>query len=90
VQIYAMPVFDMLETVLVKRFRFSPSLRLRLITRSIYVGKSVLHRSQRFFLKALAALLVRWNEGIIFVHDRRKLGILYSHGLMTAHLFVQV
>jgi hypothetical protein len=23
--------------------------------------------------KALAALLVRWNDGIIFVHDRRKL-----------------
>ncbi|KAH9562581.1 hypothetical protein CY35_05G079100 [Sphagnum magellanicum] len=37
-QIYAMPVFDMLETVLVRRFRFSPSLQLRLITRSIYVG----------------------------------------------------
>jgi hypothetical protein len=90
VQIYAMPVFDMLETVLVKRFRFSPSLQLRLITRSIYVGKSFLQSSQRFFFKSLATLLVRWNEGIIFVQERRKLGILYSHGLMTAHLFVQV
>jgi hypothetical protein len=69
-----MPVFDMLETVLVKRFHFSPSLQLRLITRSIYVGKSFLHSSQKFFFKSLAGLPVRWNEGIIFVQDRRKLG----------------
>ncbi len=80
----------MLETVLVRRFCFSPSLRLRLITRSIYVGNSFLQSSQRFFLKSSATLLVRWNEGIVFVQDRRRLAILYSHGLMTAHSFVQV
>ncbi|KAG1363389.1 Lysine histidine transporter 1 [Cocos nucifera] len=37
-QIYAMPVFDMLETVLVKRLHFPPGLMLRLITRSVYVA----------------------------------------------------
>ncbi|XP_074570960.1 lysine histidine transporter 1-like [Curcuma longa] len=37
-QIYAMPVFDMMETVLVKRFRFPPGLTLRLIARSAYVA----------------------------------------------------
>jgi len=37
-QIYAMPVFDMMETVLVKKLHFSPCLTLRLITRSLYVG----------------------------------------------------
>ncbi|XP_042443182.1 lysine histidine transporter 1-like isoform X2 [Zingiber officinale] len=37
-QIYAMPVFDMMETVLVKRFRFPPGLTLRLIVRSAYVA----------------------------------------------------
>jgi len=37
-QLYAMPVFDMIETVLVRRFRFRPSLMLRLIARSVYVG----------------------------------------------------
>ncbi|KAL5717749.1 Lysine histidine transporter 1 [Ranunculus cassubicifolius] len=37
-QIYAMPVFDMLETVLVKKLHFSPGLPLRLITRSLYVA----------------------------------------------------
>ncbi|KAG6472564.1 lysine histidine transporter 1-like [Zingiber officinale] len=37
-QIYAMPVFDMMETVLVKRLRFPPGLTLRLITRSAYVA----------------------------------------------------
>ncbi|KAJ4772374.1 Histidine amino acid transporter [Rhynchospora pubera] len=36
-QIYAMPVFDMLETVLVKKLNFAPSFSLRLITRSLYV-----------------------------------------------------
>ncbi|KAK1271037.1 Lysine histidine transporter 1 [Acorus gramineus] len=37
-QIYAMPVFDMMETVLVKKLHFSPGIILRLITRSIYVA----------------------------------------------------
>ncbi|CAD6267917.1 unnamed protein product [Miscanthus lutarioriparius] len=36
-QIYAMPVFDMLETFLVKKLRFRPGLPLRLIARSLYV-----------------------------------------------------
>jgi len=39
-QIYAMPVFDMLESVLVKRLRMTPSRKLRIITRSTYVGMS--------------------------------------------------
>jgi amino acid permease len=37
-QIYAMPVFDMIETVLVKKLRFPPGLILRLIARSLYVA----------------------------------------------------
>jgi hypothetical protein len=39
-QVYAMPVFDMIETVLVKNMRFAPSLKLRLIARSVYVGNA--------------------------------------------------
>uniref|UniRef100_A0A804PQY3 Amino acid transporter transmembrane domain-containing protein n=1 Tax=Zea mays TaxID=4577 RepID=A0A804PQY3_MAIZE len=35
-QIFAMPVFDMIEAVLVMKFRFRPSLMLRLISRSAY------------------------------------------------------
>jgi hypothetical protein len=34
-----MPVFDMLETFLVKKLRFKPGMPLRLIARSLYVGK---------------------------------------------------
>ncbi|KAK6116579.1 hypothetical protein DH2020_049685 [Rehmannia glutinosa] len=37
-QIYAMPVFDMLETFLVKKVKFTPSFKLRFITRTLYVG----------------------------------------------------
>ncbi|KAL0905284.1 hypothetical protein M5K25_023693 [Dendrobium thyrsiflorum] len=37
-QIYAMPVFDMIETVLVKKFFLPPGLPLRLIARSFYVA----------------------------------------------------
>ncbi|XP_078170074.1 lysine histidine transporter 1-like [Carex rostrata] len=37
-QIYAMPVFDMMETYLVKKHKFTPGLRLRFIWRSIYVA----------------------------------------------------
>ncbi|KAF5790801.1 putative amino acid transporter, transmembrane domain-containing protein [Helianthus annuus] len=35
---YAMPVFDMIESVLVKKFNFAPSFKLRFITRNLYVG----------------------------------------------------
>jgi hypothetical protein len=42
-QIYAMPLFDMLEFVLVKRFHLTPSKTLRLVTRSLYVGKQSSH-----------------------------------------------
>ncbi|OMO81427.1 Amino acid transporter, transmembrane [Corchorus olitorius] len=37
-QVYAMPVFDMIESLLVKKLRFTPCLRLRLISRSTYVA----------------------------------------------------
>jgi hypothetical protein len=37
-QIFAMPVFDMIETILVKKLRFPPGLALRLIARTTYVG----------------------------------------------------
>ncbi|WVZ95269.1 hypothetical protein U9M48_041056 [Paspalum notatum var. saurae] len=37
-QVYAMPVFDMIETVLVRKFWFRPSSRLRLISRTVYVA----------------------------------------------------
>lgn len=37
-QIYAMPVFDMIETVLVKKLNFNPSFTLRFITRNTYVA----------------------------------------------------
>lgn len=37
-QIFAMPVFDMLETYLVKKQNFSPSAALRFTVRTLYVG----------------------------------------------------
>ncbi|CAK9860861.1 unnamed protein product [Sphagnum jensenii] len=40
-QIYAMPVFDQLETVLVKKLHFTPSILLRLVTRSVYVAVTI-------------------------------------------------
>jgi hypothetical protein len=36
-----MPVFDMIETVLVKKLKFPPGLTLRLIARSTYVGNAL-------------------------------------------------
>ncbi|MBA0648812.1 hypothetical protein Goklo_016456, partial [Gossypium klotzschianum] len=36
-QIFAMPVFDMMESFMVKELRFRPCLRLRLISRTLYV-----------------------------------------------------
>uniref|UniRef100_A0A2N9G846 Amino acid transporter transmembrane domain-containing protein n=1 Tax=Fagus sylvatica TaxID=28930 RepID=A0A2N9G846_FAGSY len=37
-QIYAMPVFDMIETVLVRKLHFRPTITLRFISRNIYVA----------------------------------------------------
>ncbi|KAL7100514.1 hypothetical protein ACP275_08G001900 [Erythranthe tilingii] len=37
-QIYAMPVFDMIETVLVKKLKFKPTWYLRFIARNFYVA----------------------------------------------------
>ncbi|EYU44856.1 hypothetical protein ABFS82_08G002000 [Erythranthe guttata] len=37
-QIYAMPVFDMIETVLVKKLKFKPTWYLRFISRNFYVA----------------------------------------------------
>ncbi|KAI7730757.1 hypothetical protein M8C21_017502 [Ambrosia artemisiifolia] len=37
-QLYAMPVFDMMETLLVKKLNFAPSFMLRFITRNVYVA----------------------------------------------------
>lgn len=34
-----MPVFDMLERLMVKKVNFPPGIALRLITRSAYVGE---------------------------------------------------
>lgn len=37
-QIYAMPVFDMIETVLVKKLNFRPTRTLRFVVRNLYVA----------------------------------------------------
>ncbi|CAI9775307.1 unnamed protein product [Fraxinus pennsylvanica] len=37
-QIYAMPVFDMMETCLIKQYKFKPSTKLRFTTRTLFVG----------------------------------------------------
>ncbi|XP_058187042.1 lysine histidine transporter 1-like isoform X2 [Rhododendron vialii] len=37
-QIFAMPVFDMIETLLVKKLHFKPSWMLRFVSRNIYVA----------------------------------------------------
>ncbi|KAG5059931.1 hypothetical protein AAZX31_01G077700 [Glycine max] len=37
-QVYAMPVFDLIESMMVKRFKFPPGVALRLVARSAYVA----------------------------------------------------
>jgi hypothetical protein len=53
-----MPLFDMMELVLVGRWGLPPSFKLRLITRSLYVGKQStnLHNlNQNLLLRILAS-----------------------------------
>lgn len=40
-QIYAMPVFDMIETLLVKKLNFSPTRLLRFVVRNLYVATTM-------------------------------------------------
>ncbi|XVE84113.1 hypothetical protein DITRI_Ditri16bG0143500 [Diplodiscus trichospermus] len=37
-QLFAMPVFDMIETLMVKKLRFRPTRMLRFVVRNLYVG----------------------------------------------------
>ncbi|RWV97089.1 hypothetical protein GW17_00040151, partial [Ensete ventricosum] len=39
-QVYAMPVFDTIESILITRLKLPPGIALRLIARSAYVGKN--------------------------------------------------
>lgn len=49
-QVYAMPVFALLERMVEKRFNFPPGIALRLIIRSTYVGKALIEDLQRLNL----------------------------------------
>uniref|UniRef100_J3M562 Amino acid transporter transmembrane domain-containing protein n=1 Tax=Oryza brachyantha TaxID=4533 RepID=J3M562_ORYBR len=40
-QVYSMPVFDMIETVLVKKYQFTPGLPLLVVARSGYVAATM-------------------------------------------------
>ncbi|KAK1410051.1 hypothetical protein QVD17_36584 [Tagetes erecta] len=41
-QVFAMPVFDMMETVLVKKLNFAPTFKLRFIARNTYVALTMI------------------------------------------------
>lgn len=41
-QVFAMPVFDLLERMMVNKFGFKHGVALRFFTRTIYVGKTLL------------------------------------------------
>lgn len=41
-QVYAMLMFDMIETYAVKTLKFKPTMTLRITTRSLFVGTCVL------------------------------------------------
>jgi hypothetical protein len=51
-----MPVFDMLERMMMKRFSFPPGLALRLVTRSTYVGEIILFGIKRLLTSSLQLL----------------------------------
>lgn len=46
-----MPVFDMLETYLVKEIKLKPSFWLRFTTRTIFVGQLIYHHLLRLCLE---------------------------------------
>ncbi|KAG8366801.1 hypothetical protein BUALT_Bualt16G0005600 [Buddleja alternifolia] len=57
-QIYAIPVFDMMETVLVKKMRFKPTWYLRFVSRNIYVA-SLYYMACNPQTKEIQLILVR-------------------------------
>lgn len=52
-QVYAMPVFDLLEILMTKTLNFTPGIALRLITRTTYVGKFSLQLFCSVFLRGI-------------------------------------
>lgn len=67
-QLYAMPVFDMIETVMVKKLHFEPSWLLRFVVRNVYVGEQnhTLVSSNFFLLHDL--LNAFWNPLLFVSH----------------------
>ncbi|KAG7978939.1 hypothetical protein I3843_05G105500 [Carya illinoinensis] len=61
-QIFAMPMFDMLETFLVKKLNFKPSFILRSVTRTSYVAIAVpFFRGLLYFFGGFAFALTRYT-----------------------------
>lgn len=60
-----MPVFDMLETAMVKRLNFPPGIALRILVRSAYVGENQssyipIHTAQFWWTKSHTFLLINF------------------------------
>lgn len=47
-KVFAMPVFDTIESCLVQKLKFRPSMVLRVVARSLYVGKIILLNKLHF------------------------------------------
>jgi hypothetical protein len=57
-----MPVFDMMESLLVKKMKFAPGLKLRLISRSVYVGNAPLNFFQLSSSSQASVLMIQPNS----------------------------
>jgi len=59
-----MPVFDMIETLMVKQLRFKPSWWLRFVERNVYVGQHINHPllSSMFFLLLFFIFLSHYSN----------------------------
>jgi len=60
-QVYAMPIFESIETILVTRFRLPQGLLLRLVARSAYVGTYELKLTERLKKPSIFACSANWT-----------------------------
>ena len=68
-----MPVFEKIETIMVKKLKFRPTLTLRFIVRNVYVGKCALLPLSNEFRLDVSIDSITNCVTLPFLHDNSSL-----------------
>ncbi|XP_020229039.1 lysine histidine transporter 2-like [Cajanus cajan] len=84
-QIYAMPVFDMIETVMMKKLNFEPGRMLRFVVRNVYVAFTMFIAITFPFFDGLLGFFGGFAFANNILRDSACLGSLTGSALCLAY-----